>query len=105
MAGKHGTVLVESKEQLFVKKAAQSESGIKCGASMTLGADQTISAGHFGVLGIYIHFLKIQHCQKIRNGKAATNVTHADAAYAFNDIAADVAGYLLQITAQFYILL
>ena len=72
---------------------------------MALGADETISAGHFGVLGVYIHFLEIQHCQKIRNGEAAADMTHADAAYTFNDIAADVAGYLLQITAQFYILL
>ena len=72
---------------------------------MTLGADQTISSGHFGILGIYIHFLEIQHCQKIRDGEATADMTHADAAYTFNDIAAYVAGYLLQITAQFYILL
>ena len=72
---------------------------------MALGANQTVASGHLGILGVNVHFLEIQHGQQVRNGKAAANMTHANAAYAFYDIAAYVAGNLLQITAQFSILL
>ena len=68
---------------------------------MTLGANETVTTGHFGVLGVNVHFLEIKYCQKIRNGQAAADMADTDAADALDNIAADILGNLLQITAQF----
>ena len=105
MAGQAGAALIEGQKHFLFKVSALCQSGVYSGAGVALGADKAVPAGHGGVLGVDVHLLKIQHSQQLRDGQAAANVAHAKTADAANHAAAQVLGDLLQITAQFDILL
>ena len=66
------------------------ERRVNCGARVALGADKTVAPLHVGVMGINVHFLKIQDSQQLHNGQGAADMAHAHMTDAGDDIAADI---------------
>ena len=100
VAGQMCAAAIEGQQLLFVKVAAVRQRRIDRGARVSLRAYEPVAPGHFRVLRVYVHLLKIQNGQKLDYRKAAAYMADAEIADARHDIAADILAYFFKITVQ-----
>ena len=96
MALKVGINMPQGGQILHREEAPIGQSRVQAGGRMTLAQHETVTILPLGILGIDVHFFKIQVGEHIRSGQAAAGMTRFRAVSTLDNPHAHLAGHFLK---------